>query len=79
MAQDVIKTPTPDVALGIWPDRPLLQKSDDEVTYKRIVRITKVKRPALEFFKAKNVTGEAPCVIIRSSRFSVGKHETRMF
>ena len=64
VAQEVIKTPKPDMALGIWPDRPLLDKSDDEVIYKRIVRITKVKRPAIELFKAKNVSGEAPCVII---------------
>jgi acetyl esterase/lipase len=63
-AQDVIETPKPDIALGIWPDRPLLEKSDDEVTYKRIVRIRTVKRPAIEFFKAKNITGDAPCVVI---------------
>jgi acetyl esterase/lipase len=63
-AQEVIKTPKPDFSLGIWPDRPLLEKSDDEVSYKRIVRITKVKRPAIEFFKAKNISGEAPCVVI---------------
>jgi acetyl esterase/lipase len=63
-AAQEIKTPKPDLSLGIWPDRPLLAKSDDKVRITDIIRITKVSRPALEFYKAKNVSGEAPCVII---------------
>ncbi|QDU07377.1 alpha/beta hydrolase [Gimesia aquarii] len=59
-----IKTPKPDESLAIWPDRPLLEKSDDEVKYDKIIRITKVKRPAIEFYKAKNAKPNAPAVVI---------------
>ena len=59
------ETVKPDTAIGIWPDRPLLEKSDDVVQQdKRIIRIKTVNRPAIEFFKAKNAQKDAPCVIV---------------
>ena len=64
LAAAPIKTPKPDESLAIWPDRPLLEKSDDEVKYDKIIRITKVKRPAIEFYKAKNAKPNAPAVVI---------------
>lgn len=64
LAAAPIETPEPDERLAVWPDRPLLDKSDDEVTYNKIVRITKVNRPAIEFFKAKNAKPNAPAVVI---------------
>lgn len=64
LAAAPIKTPKPDESLAIWPDRPLLEKSDDEVKHTNIIRITKVNRPAIEFFKSKNAKPDAPAVVI---------------
>jgi len=64
LAAAPIKTPEPDERIAVWPDRPLLDKSDDEVAYSNIIRITKVKRPAIEFYKAKNAEPNAPAVVI---------------
>ncbi|WP_298859834.1 alpha/beta hydrolase [uncultured Gimesia sp.] len=59
-----IETPEPDERIAVWPDRPLLEKSDDEVEYKNIIRIKKVTRPAVEFYKSKTAKANAPCVVI---------------
>ena len=59
-----IETPKPDAQVAVWPDRPLLDQSDDEVKYSNIIRITKVNRPAIEFYKAKNAKPDAPAVVI---------------
>jgi len=64
LAAAPIQTPEPDETVAVWPDRPLLEKSDDEVKYSNIIRITKVKRPAIEFYKAKNAKPNAPAVVI---------------
>lgn len=64
LAAAPLKTPKPDESLAIWPDRPLLEKSDDEVKHTNIIRITKVNRPAIEFFKSKNAKPNAPAVVI---------------
>ena len=52
LAAAPIETPEPTESIAIWPDRPLLDKSDDEIKYSNIIRITKVNRPAIEFYKA---------------------------
>ncbi|MCH9655417.1 MAG: alpha/beta hydrolase [Planctomycetes bacterium] len=59
-----IETPEPDERIAVWPDRPLLEKSDDEVEYKNIIRINKVTRPAIEFYKSKTAKANAPAVVI---------------
>lgn len=64
LAAAPIETPAPDEQLAIWPDRPLLEKSDDEVKYSNIIRITKVNRPAIEFYKSKTAKPNAPAVVI---------------
>ncbi|QDV20778.1 Acetylxylan esterase precursor [Gimesia panareensis] len=64
LAAAPIETPQPDEQLALWPDRPLLEKSDDEVKYSNIIRITKVNRPAIEFYKSKTAKPNAPAVVI---------------
>ncbi len=64
LAAAPIKTPDPDDRLAVWPDRPLLEKCDDEVKHTNIIRITKVSRPAIEFYKAKHAKPDAPAVVI---------------
>lgn len=59
-----IETPEPDLRMAVWPDRPLLDPQDDVFEHKEIIRIRKVTRPSLEFYKAKNVKGAAPAVIV---------------
>lgn len=59
-----IETPEPDERIAVWPDRPLLDKSDDEIEYKNIIRIKKVNRPAIEFYKSKTAKANAPAVVI---------------
>lgn len=59
-----IETPEPTESIALWPDRPLLDKSDDEVKYSNIIRITKVNRPAIEFYKAPDAKPNAPAVVI---------------
>jgi len=64
LAAAPITTPEPDERIAVWPDRPLLDKSDDEVEYKKIIRINKVTRPAIEFYKSKTAKANAPAVVI---------------
>lgn len=64
LAAAPIQTPEPTERVAVWPDRPLLEKSDDEVKYSNIIRITKVNRPAIEFYKAPDVKPNAPAVVI---------------
>lgn len=64
LAAAPIPTPEPDERIALWPDRPLLDKSDDEVDYKKIIRIKKVTRPAIEFYKSKTAKANAPAVVI---------------
>ncbi|EDL56597.1 xylanase [Gimesia maris DSM 8797] len=64
LAAAPIETPEPTESIAIWPDRPLLDKSDDEVKYSNIIRITKVNRPAIEFYKAPDAKPNAPAVVI---------------
>lgn len=64
LAAAPIETPEPTERVAVWPDRPLLEKSDDEVKYSNIIRITKVNRPAIEFYKAPDAKPNAPAVVI---------------
>ncbi|WP_291176033.1 alpha/beta hydrolase [Gimesia sp.] len=64
LAAAPIETPEPTERIALWPDRPLLEKSDDEVKYSNIIRITKVNRPAIEFYKAPDAKPNAPAVVI---------------
>ncbi len=64
LAAAPIPTPEPDERIAVWPDRPLLEKSDDEVDYKNIIRIKKVTRPAIEFYKSDTAKANAPAVVI---------------
>tara|TARA_R110000850_G_scaffold43552_8_gene111227 strand:- start:2000 stop:2899 length:900 start_codon:yes stop_codon:yes gene_type:complete len=64
LAAAPIETPEPTESIAIWPDRPLLDKSDDEIKYSNIIRITKVNRPAIEFYKAPDAKPNAPAVVI---------------
>ena len=64
LAAAPITTPEPDERIAVWPDRPLLDKSDDEVEYSKIIRIKKVTRPAIEFYKSKTAKANAPAVVI---------------
>lgn len=64
LAAAPIETPEPTERIALWPDRPLLEKSDDEVKYSNIIRITKVNRPAIEFYKAPDAKPNAPAIVI---------------
>ena len=64
LAAAPIETPEPTERIALWPDRPMLEKSDDEVKYSNIIRITKVNRPAIEFYKAPDAKPNAPAIVI---------------
>ena len=64
-AEPVIKTPAPDETLALWPERPLIEgTTNDERKITDIIRLTKVDRPSIEFYKSKNAKPEAPAVLI---------------
>lgn len=64
-AEPVIKTPEPTQTLAIWPDRPLIPgTTNDERKITDLIRITKVERPSLEFYKSDRAKPNAPAVLI---------------
>ncbi|MCH2209096.1 MAG: alpha/beta hydrolase [Lentisphaerales bacterium] len=64
-AEPVIKTPEPTQTLAIWPDRPLIPgTTNDERKISDLIRITKVERPSLEFYKSDKAKPKAPAVLI---------------
>ena len=66
-AQEPEGIPKPDSRIGLWPDRPLLEKPDDVFDFKsnsKIWLIKKVHRPALAFYKSATAGKNAPVVII---------------
>ncbi|NQZ57034.1 MAG: alpha/beta hydrolase [Lentisphaeraceae bacterium] len=67
LAQEPDSIPKPDLRLALWPDRQLLDKTDDKFVYKeksKIWLIKKVTRPAIALYKASNATANAPAVLI---------------
>jgi acetyl esterase/lipase len=67
IAQEPDSIPKPDSRIGLWPDKPLLDKVDDIFEFKeknKIWLIKKVSRPALAFYKAPNADKSAPAVMI---------------
>lgn len=63
-ADKKIITPKPDMAMALWPDKPLTDKSNSDEEHSHIIKIKKVDAPCLELYKAKNVSGDAPAVVI---------------
>lgn len=61
----IIKTPAADETLALWPDRPLIAgTTNDERKMTNILRLTKVDRPSIEFYKSKTAKADAPAVLI---------------
>ena len=63
-ADKKIVTPKPDLAMALWPDRPLTENSNKDEAHTNIIRIKKVDTPCLELYKAKGVSGDVPAVLI---------------
>ena len=63
-ADKKIITPKPDLEMALWPDKPLTDKSNLNEEHSHIIKIKSVDAPCMEFYKAKNVSGAAPAVLI---------------
>ena len=63
-ADKKIITPKPDLAMALWPDKPLTDKSNSDEEHSHIIKIKNVDAPCLELYKAKGVSGDAPAVLI---------------
>lgn len=63
-ADKKIITPKPDLEMGLWPDKPLTDKSNMDEDHSHIIKIKNVDAPCLELYKAKGVSGDVPAVVI---------------